>query len=71
MLNTTNIAKHSKTQMVPTVELLLKANSRWKMLALIKTLIEFKGKILCEGRKKNPIKTNHMEDKREGQRKAK
>jgi hypothetical protein len=74
MLNTTNIAKDPKIQMVPTMELLLKANSRWEMLALIKTLIEFKGQILSEGRTKNPIKTNgqnhHMEDKREGQRKA-
>jgi hypothetical protein len=43
MLNTTNIAKDPKIQMVPTTELLLKANWRWEMLALIKTLIEFKG----------------------------
>jgi len=75
MLNTTNIAKDSKIQMVPTMELLLKVNSRWEMLALIKTLIEFKGRILNEGRTKNPIKTNgwnhHMEDIREGQKKAK
>jgi hypothetical protein len=52
------------------MELLLKANSWWEMLALIKTLIEFKGQIFSEGRTKNPIKINgwnhHMEDKREG-----
>jgi hypothetical protein len=75
MLNTTNIAKDPKIQMVPTKELLVKANSRWEMLALIKTLIEFKGQILTEGMIKNPIKTNsrnnHMEDKKEGQRNAK
>jgi hypothetical protein len=74
MLNTTNIAKDPKIQMVPTTELLLKANSRWDLLALIKTLIEFKGQILSEGRTKNPLKTNgwnhHMEDKKEGQRKV-
>jgi hypothetical protein len=57
------------------MELLFKTNSRWEMLALIKTLIKFKGQILSEGRTKNPIKINgwnhHMENKREGQRKAK
>jgi hypothetical protein len=75
MQNTTNIAKDPKIQIVPTKELLLKVNSRWEMLALIKTLIEFKGQILSEGMTKNPIKTNswnhHMEDKREGQRNTK
>jgi hypothetical protein len=44
--------------MVPTTKLFLKANSRWEMLALIKTLIEYKGQILSEGRTKNPIKTD-------------
>jgi hypothetical protein len=54
--------------MVHTTKLLFKANSRWEMLALIKTLIEFQGKIICEGRTKNPIKIDHMEGKREGQK---
>jgi hypothetical protein len=72
MLNTTNIAKDPKTQMVPTTELFLKANSMWKILAWVKTLIEFKGQIFSEGRTKNPMKIdgqNHcMEDKTKGQK---
>jgi hypothetical protein len=56
MLNTTKIVKDPKIQMVPTMELLLKTNSRWEMLALLKTLIEFKGQMFNEGRTKIPMK---------------
>ncbi len=45
------------------------------MLALLKTLIEFKGQMFNEGRTKIPMKidgqNHHMEDKMEGQRKPK